>query len=240
MTGLIVSNYGMPETGKTCWAIETSPQPVRHFNFDKPLYNLQAKWEKMKLKVRSTRYVASKSLRQQSGKLNTPSENMAIFGPILASFLKDYSAFLKGPEKTGVLDTGDALYELIRFASFGKLKGVSSFKYDEPKRLFKSLLDDALRADKLLFVIHKMKKKYVKIKSAEGDDSAWTGEYVKAGVDGFSYLVPVEVENLFDRENKTFGIRIERCIYDVAIVEETLWNTSFKELMDTIYPEWQE
>ena len=114
-----------------------------------------------------------------------------------------------------VIDTGDELWELKRFASFGKQSGSGRRMdrvYGPVNAQFRQLLRDVYRNSKRhLILTHKMKEEYQDKKNSQGEDvSVKTGKWVSAGFKEIPYMADVIVE-AFQNEDNEFAVKIVNC-----------------------------
>lgn len=114
-----------------------------------------------------------------------------------------------------VFDTGDELWELKRFASFGKQSGSGRRMdrvYGPVNAQFRQLFRDIYRhSGRHLITTHKMKEEYLDKMGSDGETkSVRTGNWVRAGFKEIPYLSDMTLE-AFQDDDGEFGVRVVNC-----------------------------
>lgn len=120
-----------------------------------------------------------------------------------------------GWAKGVVIDTGDELWELKRFASFGKQSGSGRRMdrvYGPVNAQFRQLLRDVYRnSGRHLITTHKMKEEYKDKTNSQGEQvSIKTGDWVRTGFKEIPYLADMIVET-YQNDDNEFAVKIVNC-----------------------------
>jgi len=134
---------------------------------------------------------------------------------------KIYYNLLANPNvRTVVWDTTSAAWGLVRMAKYGKLSQVPPQKYVEVNTIFRDLLDDAIRSDKNIILVERLKKAYV------GKD--WRGNWERAGFGEIGYHVQMCVRCIKYTDpnggGSSFGCTITDSRHNPALEGQTVWH----------------
>ena len=162
---LISVDIGHPGSGKTDWALRTSPEPIFYINLDP---NGEEIAKKIILETGRRIYIARVEFTRDMSESAAKAE--------WAKCEKIIDNALKFNEGTMVLDTATEADELWRVAHFGKLEQVSQYKYGERNKFWKGFFNDCFTGDMSVILLHKLKALYVNDKRTDKFEiSGWNG-----------------------------------------------------------------
>lgn len=200
---LAVCTQGPEKEGKTHWAF-TAPEPIVAVASDTGTLGVARKARQENRRVAVYEYRVPPS---NQSKTEYEREWLKVEKALTAILLNKNI-------RSGVIDTGTEIWEMLRLARFGKLTQVMPHQYgpvnNEMKDLVKAMVD---RADLNTVWIHKLKKEY---KTNKAGTDSWTGKFERAGFGDMPYLCDVVVEHFFDMEEREFGIRVKGSRYNAT------------------------
>lgn len=200
---LIVSICGMEKCGKTHFAL-TAPSPIATFSTD---VGEEGVVQKFRDKDVSVMYLK---------RLNEDDPDIA--GQSAEEFNRFRTAYLRllrGKDvKTIVWDTATEIWELLRLARFGRLTQVMPYQYGPVNAEFRALIREAYKYDKNLILLHKMRPVYINDKRVD--------KYEKAGFGDTGFLVQLNAEIQYDKDEEEFVLRIEDCRHNPFMAGEEL------------------
>jgi len=169
---------GFEKDGKTHFGL-TMPAPISVLNIDRGLEGVIEKF------AREKEIHISKDFRAM------PSETMQDNEKRWDAIMSAYTEALEDSRTRSILyDTDTEAWEIARLAYLGKLVGVRELHYPEVNSIFRKVIDMALAHDKNVMFTCRLRKQYVRSKSAEGKDSAtWNGKYEESGFGEFGSIV---------------------------------------------------
>lgn len=225
---MIVSTSARDKHGKTDWALRTTPEPIALIDMDMGTEGL------LERKPFRNRKIIHKvfNLRKRKaleGETMTRAEVMSEWTGV-SDCLR---TVIQSPIiRTVVVDTGTELWELARLAHLGKLDKVMPHHYGPVNKDFRNIVQLVYeRKDLNAVFIHKMKKEY--------KDDKWKGGYQTAGMSDMPFLVQVNLEHLFDRDEGIFGVHVLNCRQNKDMADEELWGSagSFRSLGMQVFPD---
>ena len=199
---LVMRIGGFEKDGKTHFAL-TMPPPIALMNIDRGLEGMYEKFAREKELHISEDFRAMPSETQE--------ENEVRWEAIMDA----YRNALEDTHIRSILyDTDTEGWEIVRLAYLGKLVGVRELHYPEVNSIFRQVIDMALASDKNVIFTCRMRKQYVKGKSAEGKDKAtWNGKYEESGFGEFGSIVQANLRaKIFEGdEGNVPTIRVINC-----------------------------
>ena len=187
---LVMRIGGFDKEGKTHFAL-TMPPPIALMNIDR---GLEGMYEK---------FAREKELHISDDFRAMPSETQEENGVRWDAIMSAYISALEDPHIRSILyDTDTEAWEIARLAYLGKLVGVRELHYPEVNSIFRKVIDMALAHDKNVIFTCRMRKQYVKSKSAEGKDKAiWNGKYEESGFSEFGSIAQATLRAKIINEN---------------------------------------
>lgn len=214
---LIANVEGLEKTGKDTLAF-TAPDPIVVFNLDRglegPLQRARKKGKKIivagvkdkKSGDKLPAYYFTKP-RLEAGKSTQDASYIQATAnsarPVWRQFKDDYEEALHSKVRTLVIDTGNAAWELARFARFGKLKQVMPLNYVEVNLEFQGLIQRAYDFDKNVIWLHRLKPEWADKIDAKGNKmSVKTERYERQGYRdmGFEVHANIRLEKVVDKK----------------------------------------
>jgi hypothetical protein len=223
---MIFRSFGPEKVGKNHFGL-SGPGPIAVQSFDIGLEGVAEKFRKQGKEVRSTTYEFVKDKCDQDDAIE-----------IRDRFIKDYEIALN-KARTIQWDTETELWEIFRFAEFGKASDAPK-DYVKLNARYRDLIQQAYDANVNLQLIQKVKEKWGTIKKQSRDgrivDSPYpTGEMEPTGFKEAGYIVQVNIKHTWDKENG-FGINILNCRQNMGVAGETFYDMSFGELAQLVFP----
>lgn len=199
---LVMRVGGFEKDGKTHFGL-TMPGPISVLNIDRGLEGMVEKFAREKEIHISEDFRAMPSATQE--------DNEERWKAIMSA----YENALKDTHIRSILyDTDTEAWEIARLAYLGKLVGVRELHYPEVNSIFRNVIDMALAHDKNVMFTCRLRKQYVRSKSAEGKESSvWNGKWEESGFGEFGSIVQGSLRAAIvsmDNEN-TPTIRIIKC-----------------------------
>ena len=206
---------GKIKTGKTRFGL-TFPGPIAVINFDRQIEDLIAEFPDVDVVVKRL---------EQSPWGATQAEAQALE--------MDFSRALKAAHanphiRTVMIDKVTTLWELVRFAEFGKLAGVRPRNYEAANLRMRGYLSLYQASGKNAYYVEDVKDEWL--------DDKPTGRVIRDGFKQSAGIAQVVVS--FDREGKSFGMAFDECINSTLI--GTRFNgedINFKGLAPLVMPE---
>lgn len=205
---MIVATSAPEKTGKTHWALHTTPSPVALIDFDIGTEGVINKRDpkrrilhrQFNLKAQSA--IEGRVPRREEWEKEWSDCETAVRACVANSLIR-----------TLVIDTGTEMWELARLAEFGKVDQVKPHHYGPLNREYRMLVQSAYsRKDLNVVITHKVKKQY--------KNDNWNGEYERAGFGDVAFLVQVNVDHYVEvieegedgaPDQTEFGIRVLNC-----------------------------
>ncbi|HEX9595964.1 MAG TPA: hypothetical protein VF982_03720 [Anaerolineales bacterium] len=132
-----------------------------------------------------------------------------------------------------VIDTGSALWEMIRLQVLGKLAQVMPEKYMDANMLFRSVIEAIEdRGDLNCIICHKVKKEYVDRGGGRGN---WNGEYEQTGFGEIGFMVNHQLRHtrVTDDDGGTkYALEVVDSTNTAAV--GTVWNEATDEIPITL------
>lgn len=148
---LILSIQGLPKRGKTRFAL-TAPGPIALLNFDDGLEGVVESFT-----------AAGKEIMVADHRFASGASDWA---PRWARFLKDFHGALASPDvRTVVVDSGTAVWELLRLAMLGKLTQIMPVKYAHVNSVMEGLFRECFPAGKNVIWTHQETEEYANDKA---------------------------------------------------------------------------
>lgn len=185
---LILSVEGLEKEGKTNFAL-TAPGPIGYMDYDVGIEGVVGKFiagGHMGLPPKTI-------YRRTDPKTGAPRPYRSRFDnnkkveaeKEWSGFEEDYYRLL-GAARSTIIDTGTAMWELKRLASFGKLTQVMPHQYVEANDAFRQLILDAYDGNSNLILLHKRKSEWREGKDGKGQK---TGNFERSGFAEMGFLV---------------------------------------------------
>lgn len=230
----VCSSTAKEKTGKTYFGM-TFPGPIGAISTDTGTEEI-AKLFMKKKRIVISHFKSADDLRRDGGGSEKAKQRAE------AEWLRmkeaAYSVVDNKKFRTLLFDTGTEAWELCRMARFGKLAQVMPQHYTEVNSEFRALVKAAYeRKDLNVLFLHKVKKEY---RTGSSGKDNWTGKWERSGFGDLPYLVDVNLENYFDPEAKTFGIRVvDSRINMLEVVGSELEGDlcSFPMLAELLFPD---
>lgn len=222
---IVLAIYGNEKQGKSHFAL-TAPRPIAYFDFDKGIQRPLRNFAFADGELLYTTY-------------DTEPVKQDINNRTLLQFIDSYKwAIRSGEFRTCVIDTGSALWELIRLAKLGRLTSVKPHHYNLPNAMYRELLEIALSPENgtNLILLHKYKKQYKQNK--KGDDS-WTGKMEPKWQNETGYLVEIHGEIYKDRDREAEGAGWNLHIMECGInpeLEDSVFTTTYDDEVEDETP----
>ena len=179
------------------------PDPISILNIDRGLEGVVEKF------AREKEIHVSDDFRAMPSK--TREDNEKRWDAIMVAYK---SALADNHIRSILYDTDTEGWEIVRLAYFGKLVGVRELHYPEVNAIFREVIDMALASDKNVMFTCRLRKQYVRSKTAEGKDSAaWNGKYEESGFGEFGSIVQANLRAKIvdDGEKNIPTIRVINC-----------------------------
>lgn len=175
---LVMRIGGFEKDGKTHFGL-TLPPPIGIMNIDRGLEGMYEKFARIK------ELHISKDFRAMPSKTREDNERR------WDAITETYTEYLESPIIRSILyDTDTEAWEIARLAYLGKLVGVRELHYPEVNSIFRQVIDMALASNKNVIFTCRLRKQYIRSKSAEGKDTAtWNGKYEESGFSEFGSIV---------------------------------------------------
>jgi len=175
---LVMRIGGFEKDGKSHFGF-TAPPPIGIVNIDRGLEGMYEKFAREKELYISDDFRAMPSETQKDNERRWD------------AIMEVYTEYLEGSIVRSILyDTDTEGWEIARLAYLGKLVGVRELHYPEVNSIFRKVIDMALASDKNVIFTCRLRKQYIRSKSAEGKDTAsWNGKYEESGFSEFGSIV---------------------------------------------------
>jgi hypothetical protein len=249
---LWIGSEGLKRTGKTDFMLRTTPGPVGHINIDLGTDDVE---EKMVVQLgRDDLYFLDIPL--------PATRDIAALRPVCEeAYIKIHEGITdlcaSGAIRTLCVDTGDAVWRILRIAEQGAVKGVAQSKYDVVNAMMTNLMMTPQNHGIHFICSHKLgqvwaEKEYV----SQGEVRkirAWTGEYEREGFQHTQYIFRVNIRHesrpmrvynkatkrMEDGQGLEFGFRILDCTANPDITGMELWGdeATFPGLGVLVYPD---
>ena len=132
-----------------------------------------------------------------------------------------------------VIDTGTALWEMVRLFKLGKLAQVMPERYMDANMLFRSIIEAIEdRADLNCIITHKVKKEYVERGGGRGN---WNGEYEQTGFNDIGFMVNHQLKHTRvtnDNGDTMYALEVIDSTNTSAV--GTVWNEAVDEIPITL------
>ncbi len=175
---LVIRIGGFEKEGKTHLGL-TAPAPIGIVNIDRGLEGVVEKF------AREKEIYMSEDFRAMPSK--TQDDNGHRWDAIMETYTEYRESSLI---RSMLFDTDTEAWEIARLAYLGKLVGVRELHYPEVNSIFREVIDMALAHDKNVIFTCRLRKQYVRSKSAEGKEtSAWNGKWEESGFNEFGSIV---------------------------------------------------
>ena len=195
---LWIGSEGHKRTGKTDFMLRTTPGPVGHINIDLGTDDVE---ERMVTEVgRDPHDLHFMDIRLPS------TREIAELRPVCVEAWNHIhegvnSLCSSGLVRTIAIDTGCAVWRILRIAKLGATKGVAQSGYDEVNHMMTSLLMAAQNHNVNFICSHRLKeiwgdKEYVRKDGSTGSIRAGTGEYEREGFSHTNYIFRVNIRHL--------------------------------------------
>ena len=138
---------GLEKRGKTHLAL-TSPEPIIFFSIDKGTEGVVEKF------IDAGKQVLVYEIRYQ------PGDTKEIYKPIWKAFRDRLDMALLVGEGTIVIDTWNEIYELIRYATWGKINQVPTFQYPQVYPDLRMIIDDVYNTKMSAVLLNRMRKAF--------------------------------------------------------------------------------
>lgn len=204
---LIGSIDGLEKCGKDNFAL-TSPGPIGVISLDLGLDGVIQKFQNKKEIWVAEHRVNTTKLRAE----HSMEDVAAVADEAWTNIMRDYDEMLASGAKTGIIDTGSELWEILRLARFGKLDKVMPHHYGPVNAEFREVIRKAYDTDMNLWILHKMKAEYVNDKN--------TGDVKRGGFSDMGFLVQVVVRCWRDEQEKfpdCFHVTVTDCRKDPSL-----------------------
>lgn len=228
----LMSLTARPGKGKTHFAL-TAPGPIGFQNLDIGTKEVMDKFiddkeiiiqnYAIEINMKAINKTISRKISEQAERSPLSIDVDAVIAE-WESFKRSYVALLKHPDiRTIVWDTGTEVWQLIRAARFGKLDMVEMHLYGPVNMEMNYLVKLAFEYRKNLIVLHKEKPEYKERILASGKKESYkTGGWVRDGFANMDHLVEIAGFMDYDRNEKEFSIRLEKCRPNPDLEGETL------------------
>jgi hypothetical protein len=122
------------------------------------------------------------------------------------NIMKDYDEMLVSGARTGIIDTGSELWEILRLARFGKLEQVRPHHYGPVNAEFREVIRKAFDTDMNMWLLHKMKDEYINDKR--------TGDVKRTGFGDMGFMGQISLRCWRNDEEKypdCFHVTVTDC-----------------------------
>lgn len=223
---MIWRSFGPEKTGKNHFGL-TGPGPIAIQSFDIGLEGVVEKFRAEGKEVRRTEYEFDKNKCEQDDAIE-----------IRDRFVKDYEIALT-KARTIQWDTETELWEIFRFAQFGKASDAPK-DYVTLNAQYRDLIQRAYDSNVNLQLIQKVKEKWGTIKKVNREgrtvDSPYpTGEMEPTGFKEAGYIVQANIRHSWDKE-RGFVLNVLNCRQNMAVAGEELVNFSFPDFAQLVFP----
>lgn len=209
--------YGKTKTGKSRFGL-TMPGPIAVINFDRALTDLLPQFPKKKILLLDLSGEYAGGLNQKKAER------------LEAQFAAAWAEALKSKEVRSVMvDKTSTLWEIVRWAEFGKIDHVKPHHYVPVNSRMRSYISSVIDSDKNVLMIDDTKEEWVNEKP--------TGRFVRDGFKHSDSLVQISLQ--FERKDKTFTTTVDSCAMnaDLAGWEFEDENINFPELATMAVPD---
>jgi hypothetical protein len=225
---LVVRIGGREKQGKSTWAL-TAPVPIAYHNLNNRVEHVLDRF--VGRGIYEFKYDTLLAKEQHEWKY------------MWDKFRGDFAEALGNTDvRTIVIDTETDLWEMRRLAQWGRESSVPD-QYGGLNKDIRNLYDAVISTDKNLIVISEMKKKYItKIVNTRGGKrelSEWDGSYEFAGWSNAGAKVEVNLEAVFNPEDKVFSTTIHNCGVNAMIAGQVFEGaeSNFPFLASTVFPD---
>lgn len=226
---LICAVDGLEKRGKNHFSF-TAPSPIGILSLDLGLEGVIEKFQSKKEiwvaehRVNTTMLRAEHDIQEVANIANQAWNNI----------MRDYDELLTSGARTGIIDTGTELWEILRLARFGKLDQVKPHHYGPVNAEYREVIRKAFDTDMNLILLHKMKDEYVNDKR--------NGEVKRAGFSDTGFLVQVIVQCWRDDQEKApdcFHATVTDCRHDPGMNGFDMQGelASFSTMAQLIFPD---
>lgn len=222
---MVLSLCGKNGSGKTHLAL-TSPQPIAWFAIDPGLEGTVKKFIDMKLDIEVGEYYFD--IRE-----GNVEEWSATYSELETDL---YEAIYSDRFRTIAIDRFDLHYDLIRLARFGKLTGISQFKYPEIYKELRAIINAILqKTDKNLILLSGMDKRRHPEVIDGVTEQVWDGvSYARKGWKDVEEAVQVVAEITLDDEGRFLSVY--KCRQKDELRSEEIKKPSFMKLARMMFP----
>jgi hypothetical protein len=221
---VIMGIDGKPKSGKSRFAL-TAPGPIAYINFDRGLEHLLAQMGRSDVMLKD--YTRMMPL---DGAWN---QNKA------KAVWKDYSdTFVKALQtrvRTLVVDTASDVWEMIRWAAFGKLDHVKPHHYTQVNGPYRRLLNECQHHDVNVILLHKAKELWEETPNGPKP----TGQWVRDGFRGTSFAMEFDGFLYRDEDgDREFHMEVLSCGPEAALVGQTFdgGDITFADVASMVLP----
>ena len=204
---LIGTIDGLEKCGKDHFAL-TSPGPIGIISLDLGLDGVIQKFQDKKEIWVAEHRVNTTKLRAE----HSMEEVASVADEAWNNIMRDYQEMLASGARTGIIDTGSELWEILRLARFGKLDKVMPHHYGPVNAEFREIIRMAYDTGMNLWLLHKMKDEYTNDKR--------TGDVKRAGFSDMGFLVQIAVRCWRDDESQypdNFHATVTDCRHDPSL-----------------------
>lgn len=213
--GIVISLTGKEKHGKSHFAL-TAPGPIAYFDFDRRLKHLLPKFPD---KVILHREVAFPYPSKIAGATGPVEMNQKKYIDLWNDFLAKWETAANNSEvKTTVVDTGTALWELLRLAYFGKLSQVKAIHYGDANNAMEELVADYRKSGKNLILIHRFTDEFA--------DDKPTGRLKRKGYNAIGYCVDTNLEIEWDNTVQEDGSIVGPRLRVIDFGDDMTWSGS--------------
>lgn len=223
---MVLSLCGRNSSGKTHFALG-SPQPIAWFAIDPGLEGTVNKFINCNLDISVGEYY-----------FDIREGNMEEWAATYDELETDlYEAIYSNHFRTIVIDRYDLHYDLIRLARFGKLTGISQFKYPEIYKELRAIINAVTqKTEKNLILLSGMDKKRHPEVIDGVTEQVWDGvSYARKGWKDVEEAVQVVTEITLDDEGRFLSVY--KCRQKDELRSEQIKNPSFMKLARKAFPD---
>jgi hypothetical protein len=194
---LIMGLDGKPKSGKSRFAF-TMPAPIAYINFDRSIKYLLDQFKGKDIMLKDfTREMPT------DGQWDPKKA-----GRVWDEFVKIFMATLDTGVRSLVVDTASEIWEVLRWAKFGKLDHVKPHHYTQVNGPYRQLLNEAQHHNTNVLLLHKAKEVWEEDKQGNPHP---TGEWVRDGFRGTSFALEVDGFMWRDPGGGSFHLEVREC-----------------------------
>ncbi len=225
---LVISLEGKTGTGKTDFALRSTPEPIIYLDVDVGTEGVVNKFQDMDKRI----LIYSVRVHREAGK--------DVWSQVWSDFKVRIRKVYGLKSGTVVWDTASELYELCRLNHFGKLTEVKPSDYAVVNNEWREVLRIAYDSPMNTIFIHKVKAVWRMQSSSSGRSSLTkTNDFELMGFSEMEYMTQVNIvmDCRYEDGSPVFSAFVKKCRHDPNIVGTLLEGSlcRFDTLLDLVH-----